>query len=260
MVWAERAVRRRAGTSAAGEYARLKREWLRRNRRIFGWLGVACGVVVVFSLLVAGPDGMRGWICDLAAGVVLAFFVLARESPPAWIEQYQTGAAGEERTAKALAPLLRSGWVMVHDVGRRRFNIDHLLIGPGGVFVLETKNVSGTVAVEGDRATLTRPGSDRPDYQGEWWARQARSHAVEVNKFFRQRVGVRPWVNAAVVLWADFPQQRVDGHNVSFVAGDHLATWLTSQPSRLTTAQIGRLTAALQPRHRYTSAVATPEA
>ena len=256
---AERRIRRRAGASAAAEYAQLTRDWRQRNRRFFRWGAVVCFTIVVLALLV-GLGQLRGWLCGLLAGITLALYLVARETPPAWIGQYLTGAFGEERTAKAVQPLLRSGWFIAHDLDRGQFNIDHILVGPAGVFVLETKNVQGTVVLDGDQATLTRPGRERPDYQGSWWAREGRSHAADANAFFRQRVRVRPWVIAVVVLWGDFPQCQHDGHNVTFVHGDHLVTWLQSQPERLNPDQIERLRAALEPRHRPKRRSVTPAA
>lgn len=245
----ERRLRQRAGSSAAAEYERLKREWRHRNRRMFRLVGLVCGLVIA-AMFVAGLGQARGWISGLVAGMALCFLILARETPPPWIGNHLVGAVGEERTAKAVEPLLRAGWFIAHDVGRRHFNIDHLLVGPAGAFVLETKNLSGTVVIDGDRATLTRPGFDRPDYQGDWWAREARSHAADASTFFRQRVRVRPWVTAVVVLWADFPQRVLEGDRVTFVEVDHLASWLQNQPTRLSPDQIERLRAALEPRHR----------
>lgn len=246
---AERRIRRRAGASAAAEYVRLTREWRERHRRFFQWGAALCFIIVILALLL-GLDQFRGWLCGLLAGVAMAFYILVRETPPAWIGQYLVGAAGEERTAKAVEPLLRDGWFIAHDLDRGQFNIDHVLVGPAGVFVLETKNLHGMVVLDGDQATLARPGRERPDYQGSWWAREGRAHAADANSFFRQRVQVRPWVTAVVVLWADFPQRHYDGHKVTFVHGDDLVAWLRGQPERLKSDQIERLRAALEPRHR----------
>ena len=258
-MWAERQIRRRAGGSAAREYERLVREWRERNRVLFRWAAVLCFALVAVALML-GLGQMRGWLAGLLAGVAMAFFILMRETPPPWIGQYLTGAVGEEKTAKAVEPLLRAGWFIAHDLDRGRFNIDHLLVGPAGVFVLETKNLHGSVVLDGDQATLTRPGRERPDYQGSWWAREGRSHAADANSFFRQRVQVRPWVTAVVVLWADFPQRKYDGDKVTFVHGDDLVTWLQAQPERLKPDQIERLRAALEPRHRSKPEQVTPAA
>lgn len=178
---------------------------------------------------------------------------MLRASPPPWIEHWQIGAWGEQRTAAALAPLLRGGWVVVHDVDRGKSNLDHVLVGPGGVFVLDTKNLHGTARVTGDRLALTRPGSERVAYESDSCARSARAQAAEVNALFRQRVSLRPWVTAVVVVWAEFPQQAADGSNMTYVHGDHLADWLLSRPARLNAKQVDELAAALQPRHRKSS-------
>lgn len=64
------------------------------------------------------------------------------------------GVAGEEQVAAALAGLEQFGWVLLHDVswpGRPRANLDHVLVGPGGVLIVDTKNWSGTVTVDATR-------------------------------------------------------------------------------------------------------------
>jgi hypothetical protein len=62
---------------------------------------------------------------------------------------WEQGAAGEVEVAKALEALPQ-GWVVLHDLawpGRPKANLDHVVIGPGGVFVVDAKNWSGTVEV-----------------------------------------------------------------------------------------------------------------
>jgi Nuclease-related domain len=60
------------------------------------------------------------------------------------------GAAGERRTAHLLAALERQGWVVLHDlaVPRSQANIDHLVIGPGGVFVIDSKQYRGRLQLD----------------------------------------------------------------------------------------------------------------
>ncbi len=62
---------------------------------------------------------------------------------------WEQGAAGEVEVARALAAL-PTGWVVLHDLtwpGRARANIDHVAIGPGGVFVVDAKNWTGSIEV-----------------------------------------------------------------------------------------------------------------
>ena len=63
---------------------------------------------------------------------------------------WQRGADGERATAAALDALPRQYWTVLHDVawpGRPRANIDHVAVGPPGVFVIDSKNWSGAVTL-----------------------------------------------------------------------------------------------------------------
>jgi hypothetical protein len=68
---------------------------------------------------------------------------------------WRLGAEGEERVAAILARCLDERWSVVHDltIGTKGANLDHLLIGPAGVFTLNTKNLSGRLTVH-ERAIL----------------------------------------------------------------------------------------------------------
>lgn len=63
---------------------------------------------------------------------------------------WEQGADGEAATAEALALLPGESWTVLHDLrwpGRKHANIDHVVVGPPGVFVIDTKNWTGDVAV-----------------------------------------------------------------------------------------------------------------
>lgn len=58
-----------------------------------------------------------------------------------WVQ----GAEGEEVVGKALEELRAEGWCVIHDVSFGRGNIDHIVVGPGGIFTIETKSRGGKV-------------------------------------------------------------------------------------------------------------------
>ena len=75
-------------------------------------------------------------------------------------EQCTTGAFArandggrQRRTARLLAPLERHGWAILHDlaVPGSAANIDHLVIGPGGVFVIDSKQYRGRLQLDACR-------------------------------------------------------------------------------------------------------------
>lgn len=76
----------------------------------------------------------------------------------AWI----AGAEGEARVARVLDELQTQGWRVLHDVrwpGRPKANLDHVLVGPGGVIVVDAKNWSGNVSLRD--GMLRQNGSSR---------------------------------------------------------------------------------------------------
>jgi hypothetical protein len=74
----------------------------------------------------------------------------------------QEGSAGD-RAAGWWLGRLPEGWFVFHDVpvGHRGANIDHLVIGPGGVFTVNTKYLFGEIVVY--QRSITHQGS-RTDY------------------------------------------------------------------------------------------------
>jgi hypothetical protein len=69
------------------------------------------------------------------------------------------GAEGERETAKEIEKL-EANWHCEHDLEHERGNWDHVLVGPPGVFLLDSKSLSGTVAMPCARAgRITRARS-----------------------------------------------------------------------------------------------------
>jgi hypothetical protein len=75
-----------------------------------------------------------------------------RFRPSADTLAWRHGAHGERRTAHLLRHLEQRGWEVLHDlaVPGSRANLDHLLIGPGGVFVVDSKQYSGRLQLGAD--------------------------------------------------------------------------------------------------------------
>jgi hypothetical protein len=75
--------------------------------------------------------------------------------PRSYLEGRGRGMAArrgrERRTARLLGPLERQGWAILHDLALpgSRANIDHLMIGPGGMFVVDSKQYRGRLQLDG---------------------------------------------------------------------------------------------------------------
>lgn len=122
-----------AGTSAEREYERRRDNREQRVREKYPRIGGAL-------LAIAGePQHQRAW---------------------------KQGAAGERAVAKRLAKLEPKGVLALYDrrVPGSRANIDHIAVGPAGVFVIDAKRWSGNVEVR-DVSGLFQP-TDKRLYAG----------------------------------------------------------------------------------------------
>jgi hypothetical protein len=129
--WQQRAVERAAWTRTL--------PW-----RVAVILGMGAAGGVFGSLLAPRLGLLLGGLAATAAGWGLRF----RPSPDA--VAWRRGAAGERRTARLLSHLERHGWAVLHDLAlpRSQANIDHLVIGPGGVFVIDSKQYRGRLQLD----------------------------------------------------------------------------------------------------------------
>lgn len=73
------------------------------------------------------------------------------------IKLLKLGRDGERIVAEFLDPMRKTGFEILHDVVGGDFNVDHVLIGPQGVFVIETKTRSKS---GGQEETVQFDGTD----------------------------------------------------------------------------------------------------
>ncbi|MFE5853296.1 nuclease-related domain-containing protein [Streptomyces sp. NPDC056500] len=78
-------------------------------------------------------------------------------------DRWRKGIAGERIVGAELARLKRRGWSVLHSIPLPNGgDIDHLLIGPGGVFCLNTKNFPNARVWVGDDVVKVNGGPGRP--------------------------------------------------------------------------------------------------
>jgi len=143
----------------------------------------------------------------------------------------------------------------IHDLADGRGNLDHLLLGPAGVFVLDTKKREGTVCVDGDDLVVTNELDPTVSYREQGLLRAARGQAARLHDLVQERNGRAPWVQPIVVIWGTFPARVHLGKGVTVVHGRELVNWLRSQPHR--GVDVLALAEHLQPgRHRRSSRAA----
>jgi hypothetical protein len=240
-VWQQSA---RAGAYAQHRYERGLRNWRSRTRPIFA---AVFGPFILAGFVVLVIEWHPwSWIAGAVAGVFAGAWLVVRDEPPAYIDHWREGAEGERKTAKALKPLERSGLRVVHDVQLRYGNYDHIAVGRAGVFLLETKNLKGTVELRDGVPHLRRRLDPQADTRLAQIRPRALSAAARVKQDIEQRTGTSTWVQAVVVFWSDFPDGLVEDGRCVFIHGSRLAAWMQSVPIKLDRLKAEDIAAAIE--------------
>lgn len=153
---------------------------------------------------------------------------------------WRIGAKGEEKVAARL-DRLPDGWHVLHaiPVGDRGADIDHLAIGPAGVFTINAKHhPDARVWVGGN--TFMVNGHRQP------YVRNARHEAARASKLLSAATGhdVAATGVIAVVGAHKGIDVKTQPDDVHVTARKHLTRWLTRLPTSLTDAEVGRIHAA----------------
>ena len=109
---------------------RVKRDRARQHRRWWAWLRLALAVWAE-KRRAPRPPGRSAGLTDTE-------------------ERIKAGIAGEQLVAAELGRALTDDWTLLRGYRNRRGEIDHLLLGPRGLFAIEVKNINATVHVDGD--------------------------------------------------------------------------------------------------------------
>jgi len=134
------------------------------------------------------------------------------------IEAYQLGEEGEERVIHMIVQALDGNWSVfrnIHIPDRNKGDLDIIIIGPPGVWVLEVKNYLGNYRNIGGTWEY-RKGNKWKTASGNP-SRQAMNNAARLGNFLKAD-HINVWVNPAVV-WAN-------EESPLFVENPSVAVWL----------------------------------
>jgi hypothetical protein len=150
------------------------------------------------------------------------------------------GALGEQEVGQVLGHL-EPGWTVVHGIEawRSGADLDHLVLGPTGFFLLNTKRRADAAIVVGDAGT-TVSGYPQDDV-----ARRGRRDAKDVrNLLFQATKRPVPPITPVTVFCgyatfrrdAHLPLRRPTDASPVFLAATELVDWLISLPPELSVA------------------------
>jgi hypothetical protein len=139
------------GRSARTQYRRRRATELAAWTRSLTWrapLVVAVGLAA--GALAAQASLPRAGLAGLAVAALVGWRLRFR--PSSQVRAWQHGAKGEHQTARLLDRLGRDGYVIFHDLALpdSPANLDHLVVGPSGVFVIDSNLWTGQVYQSSD--------------------------------------------------------------------------------------------------------------
>ncbi len=159
------------------------------------------------SDFVSTPSGIIALVIGVCVFIFLALLVniipdRLTKRLDKQIEEYRHGQDGEQRVSDLIIQALDGNWHLFRNIslpGRNKSDLDFVLMGPPGVWVLEVKNFRGKYRNVGETWEY---------WQGKKWmtakanpSRQALNNAYRLKNFLKAD-GLNVFVNAAVV-WAN---------------------------------------------------------
>jgi hypothetical protein len=156
-------------------------------------------------------------------------------------EKLRAGIAGEQQVAVELGRALDDDWTLLRGYRNRRGEIDHLLLGPRGLFAIEVKNLNATVHVDGDRWRADKYDNygnlveQRPiaDAKGRSPSAQLNEPADDLERFLRERG--QPVTIQRVVILAHRRSRIGTARNLTVRVGtsaEYLLTLINSPSSQ----------------------------
>jgi hypothetical protein len=143
----------RPGRSALAQYRRRRAEELAAWTPSLAWrvpLVAAAGLTAAQLTLQAGLARTLATLAGVAVATLVGWRL--RFTPSEQARAWRRGAYGEQQTARLLDRLGRDGYVVLHDLAMpgSPANLDHLVIGPSGVFVIDSKQWRGQIHQDAD--------------------------------------------------------------------------------------------------------------
>jgi hypothetical protein len=196
------------------------------------WLAVFAYSRNVKTIISLGLPGTL-----VAGGLFLIGIKLLEKKGNAAIKharQAERGAIAEEKTGAFLEGLPEGNFI-IHDFNTGRGNIDHILVGPKGIFTLEVKSHRGNVTFE--YGTLLRDGNAfEKDFLKQAWAECFNAREI-LSKW-----GIKePKAEPLIIFSNAFVKVIGKANGIAVINLMFLPTYLERLPDRLTTAEAGRM-------------------
>jgi hypothetical protein len=152
----------------------------------------------------AAPPASLGWSYAIAGVLASAWAFRYVFQKVKALRDLRLGMEAELATAEELNRLMHDGFWVFHDVpGEKRFNVDHVVVGPTGVFAIETKGrpkPTGKAIEKGHEVHYDGKSLAFPGWRETAPLQQAERNAMWLRKWLSSAVGEPVAVQPVLVL------------------------------------------------------------
>ena len=218
-------------------------------------------VVALLALYLAAIEWLRWWFEFSPHPVVLTIIAIAIvliairkiRVAKAKAKDLKLGLKGERSIGQLLqTELLPLGYQLFHDCSFDDFNVDHVAVGPGGIFAIETKTWSkphgdAQVFYDGETVTINGVPPDRDPVA------QAKAGADSIERVLKKFTGQTTYVRPVVLFPGWFVKGKSSGAAVWVLNPDAFIAWVKTEKVRLSPDQVQFFAAGLARFDRSTS-------
>lgn len=199
----------------------------------------AAGLAILYAMTLVTGRQHPMWLLALVvalAGVYCAYQIRSLLRRGDQIDQWRLGLDAEMAAGQELDQLMRQGAAVFHDLAGDKFNIDHVVIAPQGVFAVETKGyrkpnrdggaADATVIYDGEVLKL-------PEWSGSGALRQAARQARWLSEWLTGATGESVQVTPVLALPGWFVDRKGRGPVLVLSGGeirDHLLKARDARP------------------------------
>ena len=142
------------------------------------------------------------------------------------MDRYFKGSDGEWAVTKQLRDRLGDDWYLINDIVINDGQIDHVLIGPGGIFTIETKNYKGKI-YGSEHAKEWTNYLGRNKYKFYNPVLQGKTHSVKLANFLKEK-GIDCYVKT-IVVFAGSAKLKVTTTQVPVLTPYKIVDYINSQ-------------------------------
>ena len=144
------------------------------------------------------------------------------------------GAAAEEKVAVNLLDLPEC-YHAFHDIDFEGFNVDHAVVGPAGIFLIETKSHKGKITSEGDSLLLNGVPPEK-NFLNQTW-----SQTKNLEQFLYKMTSKEWKVKPLICFTNAYVDVRKPVKGITVTSLRYLGRYLSKQPEILQADEVERI-------------------